>query len=40
MLKVVFLYKQYYFFDELAYFFDELASKCKKPFIYKSCQLV
>ena len=40
MLKVVFLYKLHHFFDELAYFFDELALKCKKPFIYKSCQLV
>jgi len=40
MFKVVFLYKRYHFFDELAYFFDELASKRKNPFIYKSCQLV
>ena len=40
MLKGVFLYKQHHFFDELAYLLDELAPKSKKPFIYKSCQLV
>ncbi len=40
MLKVAFLYKRTVFFDKLAFFFDEQPLLSKKPFIYKSCQLV